>query len=308
MEKRKYTKVEAFEAEMIAMREAGKTRQEIADYLGLEKAQIKNWINRYNRKQRKEAAGIMLRPKGRPEPDAELGQLLKEQQDHVRQTYGYRRMWLWLENQGIHHNPKTVLRVMKKYGALAAIRRRRKWVQMGQQVHKYENLLNRDFHADRPNAKWVTDISYIHTGQGVLYLSMIRDLYDNSIVAYKTASQQTVNLVLDTIRLATRNEKKWAAGELQLHSDQGFQYTSQAYFQLTKQYGITPSMSRRGNCYDNAMAENFFSILKTECVYRQKIATFQQARELIDEFVYFYNHERIQLKTGVAPLTLRHSA
>ena len=249
-----------------------------------------------------------VRRLGRPEPDEELGQLLKEQQDHVRQTYGYRRMWLWLEGQGIHRNPKTVLRVMKKYGLLSEIRRPRKWVRMGQQVHKYENLLNREFHADRPNAKWVTDISYIHTSQGVLYLSMIRDLYDNSIVAYKTASQQTVNLVLDTIRLATRNEKKWAAGELQLHSDQGFQYTSQAYFQLTKQYGITPSMSRRGNCYDNAMAENFFSILKTECVYRQKIATFQQARELIDEFVYFYNHERIQLKTGVAPLTLRHSA
>ena len=93
--------------------------------------------------------------------------------NRVRQTYGYRRMWLWLESQEIHRNPKTVLRIMKKYNALAEIRRRRKWVQMGQQVHKYENLLNRDFHADRPNAKWVTDISYIHTGQGVLYLSMI---------------------------------------------------------------------------------------------------------------------------------------
>ncbi len=82
---------------------------------------------------------------------------------------------------------------------------------MGQQVHKYENLLDRDFHSDRPNAKWVTDISYIHTGQGVLYLSMIRDLYDNSIVAYKTATQQTVNLVLDTIRLAMKQEKKRVA-------------------------------------------------------------------------------------------------
>lgn len=165
-----------------------------------------------------------------------------------------------------------------------------------------------EFHADRPNAKWVTDISYIHTGQGVLYLSMIRDLYDNSIVAYKTATQQTVNLVLDTIRLAMRREKKRVAAELQLHSDQGFQYTSPGYFNLTQEYGITPSMSRRGNCHDNALAENFFSILKTECIYRQKIATFQQARELIDEFIYFYNHERIQLKTGVAPLQLRHSA
>ncbi len=137
---------------------------------------------------------------------------------------------------------------------------------------------------------------------------MIRDLYDNSIVAYKTATQQTVNLVLDTIRLAMRKEKKRVAVELQLHSDQGFQYTSQGYFNLTQAYGITPSMSRRGNCYDNAMAENFFSILKTECIYRQKIKTFQQARALIDEFIHFYNHERIQLKTGVAPLTQRHSA
>lgn len=139
-------------------------------------------------------------------------------------------------------------------------------------------------------------------------MSMIRDLYDNSIVAYKTATQQTVNLVLDTIRLAMRREKKRVAAELQLHSDQGSQYTSQAYFDLTREYGITPSMSRRGNCYDNVMAENFFSILKTECIYRHHAATFEDARSLIDNYVHFYNYQCIQLKTGVAPLTLRHSA
>ena len=104
-----------------------------------------------------------------------------------------------------------------------------------------------------------------------------------------------------------KKEKKVAA-ELQLHSDQGSQYTSQAYFDLTKEYGITPSMSRRGNCYDNAMAENFFSILKTECIYRQKLKSFQQARELIDEFIHFYHYERIQLKTGETPLARRLSA
>ena len=164
------------------------------------------------------------------------------------------------------------------------------------------------FHADEPNSKWVTDISYIHTKEGVLYLSMIRDLYDNSIVAYKTGTQQTVNLVLDTIRLAMKKEKKSVAAELQLHSDQGFQYTSPAYFNLTKEYSITPSMSRRGNCYDNAMAENFFSILKTECIYRHKPASFSEARDMIDRYIHFYNHERIQLTTGVAPLSLRHSA
>ncbi len=245
---------------------------------------------------------------GQAEHDAELAKKIQECQDKTDKTYGYRRVWKWLKDRNIKRNPKTVLRIMKKYGLLSEIRRHRKWVNLGQQVHKYKNHLNRQFWADRPNAKWVTDISYIHTGEGVLYLSMIRDLYDNSIVAYKTATHQTVNLVLDTIRLAMKKEKKRAAAELQLHSDQGFQYTSHGYFKLTQSYGITPSMSSKGNPYDNAMAENFFSILKTECIYRHKPKTFKEANELIDSYIHFYNHERIQLKTGMAPLTLRHSA
>ena len=102
-------------------------------------------------------------------------------------------------------------------------------------------------------------------------------------------------------------EKESRCGEL--HSDQGFQYTSQAYFKLTQSYGIIPpSMSRKGNPYGNAMAENFFSILKTECIYRHKPKTFQEADGLIDKYIHFCNYERIQTKTGMAPLTLRHSA
>ena len=245
---------------------------------------------------------------GQPEHDADLAESIRECQRITDKTYGYRRVWKWLQDRNVRRNPKTVLRVMQKYGLLSEIRRRRKWVNLGQQVHKYENLLNRQFRADRPNAKWVTDISYIHTKEGILYLSMIRDLYDNSIVAYKVASRQTVSLVLDTIRLAMKKEKKRVAAELQLHSDQGFQYTTQAYFKLTQSYGITPSMSRKGNPYDNAMAENFFSILKTECIYRHKPRTLREASNLIDRYIYFYNYERIQNRTGVAPLTLRHSA
>ena len=245
---------------------------------------------------------------GRSAQDAQLAEKIRECQNKTDKTYGYRRVWKWLSDRNIERNPKTVLRVMKKYGLLSEIRRHRKWINLGQQVHKYENLLKRQFRSDRPNTKWVTDISYIHTKEGVLYLSMIRDLYDNSIVAYKTATQQTVNLVLDTIRLAMKKEKRKVAAELQLHSDQGAQYASQAYFELTKSYGITPSMSRKGNPYDNAMAENFFSILKTECIYRHKPKTFKEATDLIDRYIHFYNHERIQNKTGVAPLTLRHSA
>ena len=237
-----------------------------------------------------------------PAKDLPLAEKIRQCQEECHSTYGYRRVHIWLERQGIHHDPKTILRVMNKYNLLSVVRRRR-FVKYGQALHKYPNLLNRDFHADRPNQKWVTDISYIRTGQGFLYLSVIRDLYDQSIVAYKTGTEQNVQLVLNTIRAAKRKEKVTA--ELQLHSDQGFQYTSQAYFKLIQEYGITPSMSRRGNPYDNAMAENFFSILKTECIHRVELETFQQARALIDQYIYFYNHQRIQSRTKLTPLELR---
>jgi len=238
----------------------------------------------------------------KPAKDLELSELIGECQQETKQTYGYRRVAIWLERRGIHHNPKTILRVMNKYSLLSVVRRRR-YCNYSQALHRYENLLNRDFHADRPNQKWVTDISYIKTDQGFLYLSVIRDLYDRSIVAYKTSTVQNINLVLNTIRAAKRKEK--VTGELQLHSDQGFQYTSQGYFKLTQSYHITPSMSRRGNPYDNALAENFFSILKTECIYRTKIKTFAEARRLIDDYIHFYNHQRIQLITKLTPLELR---
>ena len=239
----------------------------------------------------------------KPAWDLPLAEKIRECQEKCGKTYGYRRVHIWLERNGIYRNPKTVLRVMQKYGLLSAIRRKR-YRNYGEYLHRYPNLLNRDFYAERPNQKWVTDISYIHTRQGVLYLSVIRDLYDNSIVAYKTGTEQNVNLVLSTIKAAKRKEKVTA--EVQLHSDQGFQYTSQAYFKLTQSYGIIPSMSRRGNPYDNALAENFFSILKTECIYRVKLQTYEEARLLIGEYIYFYNNERIQLKTKLTPFEKRN--
>ena len=205
--------------------------------------------------------------------DFDLAEKIRTKQESCKKTYGYRRMKLWLDSEGITKNPKTILRIMHKYDLLSEIRRRKRWRKMG----------------------------------GVLYLSMIRDLYDRSIVAYRTGTSQTINLVLDTIHLAMKSVKTESRRELHLHSDQGFQYTSQAYFDLTKEYGILPSMSRRGNCYDNALAENFFGILKNECIYRHKPETFEEANKMIDDYIYFYNHERIQLKTGLSPLSLRQS-
>ena len=237
-----------------------------------------------------------------PAKDLLLAQMIQVCQKQSRNTYGYRRVHIWLERQGMHKNPKTILRIMRKYNLLSVVRRR-KYKRYGDALHRYPNLLDRNFSANRPNQKWVTDISYIKTAQGILYLSIIRDLYDNSIVSYQTGTEQNVQLVLNTIRLAKKKEKVTA--ELQLHSDQGFQYTSQGYFKLTQAYGITPSMSRKGNPYDNALAENFFSILKTECIYRTKLNSFEEARNVIDEYIYFYNYERIQTKTKLTPMEVR---
>ena len=243
-----------------------------------------------------------LKRRDKPDHDEPLAKEILQCQEDCRRTYGYRRVHIWLERKGIYRNPKTIHRIMQKYGLLSEIRRRKKYKNMGQHLHIYANHLNRAFHANRPNQKWVTDISYIHTAQGVLYLSIIRDLFDNSIIAHRMGTEQSVNLVLSTIKDA---KNKTAATEVQLHSDQGFQYTSRGYFNLTREYGITPSMSRCGNCLDNAMAENFFSILKSECINRQKIQSFDEARFLINDFIWFYNHQRVQLKTKLTPLEKR---
>ena len=244
-----------------------------------------------------------LKRKDIPDRDLSLAEKIRECPEDNHRTYGYRRVHIWLERQGICYNPKTVLRVMQKYNLLSVVRRK-KFKYVSEHLHKYPNLLNREFNADRPNQKWVTDISYIPTDECMCYLSVIRDLYDNSIVAYKTAKEQSIKLVLDTIKLAKRKEKITA--KLQLHSDQGFQYTSEAYFNLTQSYGITPSMSRRGNPYDNALAENFFSILKTECIHRVILATYEEASLLISEYINFYNNYRIQTKTKLTPFEKRN--
>jgi len=239
-----------------------------------------------------------------PDRDEPLKSLIEERRaGRYGKTLGCRRMQLWLvQKKHLHYNYKTVWRVMRKYGLLSVCRRRR-YYRHSEILHVYPNLLNRNFEAGCPNQKWVTDISYIQTPQGTLYLSAIRDLYDGSIVSYRTSTLQNCKLVLDTIKAAMKQEKVTA--ELQLHSDQGFQYTSQGYFTLTQKYSITPSMSRRANPYDNAMAENFFGMLKTECIYLCKPQTIAEAKLLIDDYIQYFNNERICLKTKLTPLEKR---
>jgi putative transposase len=242
----------------------------------------------------------------RPDRDAERKQMVLEAYDASRKTYGYRRIVLWLrQKRAVVINHKAVLRLMNCLGIHSVARKRKMTTKMSQleTYHRYENVLNRDFTATQPNQKWVTDVTYIATQQGWAYLSTIKDLCGGFIVAHAMSLSNSVALVTRTLKLAKAKEK--VTDGLILHSDQGHQYTSHAYHVLTQQYSITPSMSRRGNCWDNAPMENFFSHLKEEALRHIPIPTFEEAKQIIDEYIYFFNYERIQLKSRQTPYQVR---
>lgn len=239
-----------------------------------------------------------------PDSDSTDLTLVKQVYERSGKTYGYRRVRDELVRQGWHWNPKRVLRLMQRLGLRSVARRRRAYRSEGlSSLHRYPNLLKRNFTAQHPNEKWATDVTYVPTGQGTLYLSVIKDLFDGFIVAYQTSPSNSIDLVMKTLSQAL-SQHPVSAG-MALHSDQGFQYSSQSYFLLTRHHHIQPSMSRRGNCWDNAPIENFFSHLKAESLRRIQLHTFDQAKEAIDDYIEFYNYHRIQLKTKLTPFELR---
>ena len=242
----------------------------------------------------------------REDPDAERMQAVQAVYDASHQIYGFRRITIQLQDkQGLGINHKAVLRLMRKLGIRSVARKLvpyRKVEDLGT-YHRYPNVLDRDFVASTPNQKWVTDITYIRLKQGWAFLSIIKDLFDGFIVGHILHDRNSIALVTQTLQQAKQNEK--VTDGLVLHSDQGTQYTSHAYHVLTSQYDITPSMSRRGNCWDNAPAENFFSHLKEEYLRHFPLPSFEEARQLIAEYIHFYNYERIQLKTRQTPYETR---
>lgn len=234
------------------------------------------------------------------EQEIQLVNMIEECQGIHKRKYGYRRVGLWLlHKKGVSVNHKKILRLTRKYGLQSVIRRRRlgRYKPNGNIV--YANILNRDFYADCPNKKWVTDISYIVTPGGTLYLSAIRDLFDNYIVSHKTARRQDYNLVENTIRSALEIERP--TEKIILHSDQGGQYRSYEHKMITEQNPLIPSMSAPGTPGDNACAENFFSIFKTECIRLEKPQTPDEAEVLTNEFLDYYNYRRLQLRSGLSP-------
>ena len=152
----------------------------------------------------------------------------------------------------------------------------------------------------------MTDITYIPIPGSMLYMCAVLDLCGKVVLAWKIGSDMSSSLVTDTIREALKHEK--VTGGLALHSDQGSQYTSKAYFDLTQEYHVSPSMSSPGCPYDNAAMENFFGTLKTECLYRARFSSRTEVEQLVSEYVYFYNYERISLKNGLTPVEIRSKA
>lgn len=244
-----------------------------------------------------------------PVPLSELDKMIIECQAQTNQTYGYRRVLRWMERNDFQlYNPTTILRHMRKLDLLAQIRRRRPYTLYKQGGHRYENVLNRQFVQSKMNYRWVTDITYIITPQRTYYLCAIMDLCGRYIVAYRIGTEMTATLVSDTVKDAFMREKEKIADGLALHSDQGCQYTSEEYFALTEEYHFSASMSSKGCPYDNAVMENFFGTFKTECLYRCNPTTGEQVQQLVDEYIYFYNFQRIDMKNGLTPFEIRSKA
>ena len=261
----------------------------MCDFFGISRAAYYKWVKRCKV----------------PDPDLKRKQLVKEAWLKSRKTYGYRRITIALQQQGHSINHKAVLRLMQKLHIRSVVRKRKPYKKASQMEthHRYRNVLDRNFTAKAPNQKWVTDISYVRTKQGWAYLSTIKDLFDGFIVAHVVGRENNIALVTNTLKLAIQREK--ITEKVLLHSDQGFQYTSHPYFILTRANNIQISMSRCGNCWDNAPMESFFGHFKEESMRQHPTPTFQQAQQIVDDYIDFYNYERIQLKRKQTPYQTR---
>lgn len=224
--------------------------------------------------------------------DAEFTKEIERLFDESRQTYGYESIWRILQNEGIVCGKHRVRRLLRQAGLVAKQPTRYKQTTKANPDHQpAENLLQRDFAADRPDAKWCADITYIPTAEGWLYLAVILDLFSRRIVGWAMDKRMTQQLVSSALNMAL--QQRQPTGPLIHHSDRGCQYTSYAFQNLLLDNAIVSSMSGRGNCYDNAVVESFFGTLKTELVNHAAYQTREEAK--LDIFFYiegFYNRSR----------------
>ena len=219
--------------------------------------------------------------------------------------YGYRRITLELRNRGFIINHKTVYSLMKILGLKSIQRPKRKYISYKGTIGKIADIfLNREFKADKPNQKWATDVTEFKINDEKLYLSPIVDLFNGEIISYNLSRHPVFNQVVDMLQKAFN--KIPDNTNLILHSDQGWQYQMKQYQHLLKEKGIRQSMSRKGNCLDNSLAENFFGLLKSELFYMKEYKKIEDLEKDIIEYIDYYNNKRIKGKLkGMSPVQYR---
>ena len=239
------------------------------------------------------------RPKSnRSTQNEQLVQQIKGIHQQSRQTYGSPRVHNELKDQGVTCSENRVAKLMRQHGI--AVEKRRKFIRTTDSKHSLPiapNRLNQCFEVDRPDVVWTTDITYIYTGQGWLYLAVVIDLFSRRIVGWSMAPSLGRTLVIDALKMAiaVRNPHKG----LIHHSDRGSQYASRDYQKLLRKNKMVSSMSRKGNCYDNAPTESWFATLKRELVYRTNYATHAEARQDVFEYIeVWYNRRRKHSSIG----------
>ena len=218
--------------------------------------------------------------------------------------YGYRRVHLELRNQQQYLNHKTVQKLMGQLGLKSTVRPKRYRSYQGSVGKVAPNLLERHFGASKPNQKWVTDVTEFNIKGEKVYLSPILDLYNQEIISYEIADRPQISSVMQMLQSAFK--QLGPKDQPMLHSDQGWQYQMGVYQQALKKQGITQSMSRKGNCLDNAVMENWFGIMKTEFFYQKKFETIASFKAELEEYIRYYNHDRIKQKLkGLSPVQYR---
>ena len=218
--------------------------------------------------------------------------------------YGYRRVHLELRNQQQYLNHKTVQKLMGQLGLKSTARPKRYQSYKGSVGKVAPNLLDRNFRVGKPNQKWVTDVTEFNIKGEKVYLSPILDLYNQEIISYEIADRPQISTVMQMLKSAFK--QLGPKDKPMLHSDQGWQYQMGLYQQALKEQGIAQSMSRKGNCLDNAVMENWFGIMKTEFFYQKKFDDVGSFKRELKEYIHYYNHDRIKQKLkGLSPVQYR---
>ncbi len=240
----------------------------------------------------------------KPDKYSEMKEVIQQIFDEHQGRYGYRRITLELRNRGHVINHKTVLRLMNEMGLKCLVRMKKYRSYRGKVGEVAPNILERDFQATKPNEKWVTDVTEFHLFGEKLYLSPILDLYNGEIIAYNLEKRPVYTLVSKMLDTAIQQLDDHDCPIL--HSDQGWHYQMKKFRHTLQKNGITQSMSRKGNCLDNAVMENFFGLLKSELLYLREIESMDHFKLELEKYIYYYNHKRIKQKLkGMSPIQYR---